>query len=488
MAGADEAPFEHLIDAGSLQRASDDLKTRDPLRFPGYADLIANESTDGGTDEAVITGGATIGGHAVEVAGFSFGFIGGSMGEVAGERLARAQERAAERGVPFVLRVASGGARMQEGMNALVQMPKVVAARFTLAEAHVPFIAVLGDPTTGGILASIGALADYTIAESGATIGFAGPRVVEMITGHPPGAGSHTAAAALGNGLVDAVVDNEEIGQSVARMLDALAPDAPERVDPAASSDPTDARDDWDAVKAARAQDRPDALTLLRKMCPEGVDLSGDRAGSDDPALIVSFGRIHGRRMLVMALDRRRAPGPGAYRLARRSLRIAERVQIPVLTLIDTRGADPSEDSEAGGIAWEISQLFAAMLVTEVPIVAVVTGEGGSGGALAFAVGDVLLAYEDSIFSVIGPEGAATILWRDETRAPEAARALKLTARDLVDFGIADALLPEPPEAESLARTLAYHLDRVPWTAATNAAGHDLVTARLKRWRRGGNG
>lgn len=483
MAGADEAPFEYLIDAGSLKRAPDDLKTRDALAFPGYADLIAAESNDADTDESVVSGSATIGGHEVEVAGFSFGYFGGSMGEVAGERLARALEGAAERGVPFVLRTASGGARMQEGMNALVQMPKVVAARLALAEAHVPFIAVLGDPTTGGVLASIAALADYTIAESGATIGFAGPRVVEMMTGSAPGAGSHTAAAALGNGLVDVVVDNEDVGAAVTGVMSVLAPDKPEAVDAPRGTSSSAERDGWTAVEAARAQDRPDAPVLLREMCSSHVELTGDRAGSDDPALLVVLGRLLGRRVLAMALDRTQPPGPGAYRLARRALRIAERLEIPLVTLIDTRGADPSEDSEAGGIAWEISQLFAAMLVTEVPIVSVVTGEGGSGGALAFAVGDVLLAYEDSIFSVIGPEGAATILWRDKARAPEAARALRLTARDLMEFGIADALLPEPPEAESLARSLAYHLDRVPWTS-----GHDLVTARLKRWRRGGDG
>lgn len=483
MAGADEEAFEHLIDDGSFTRADDDLKARDRLGFPGYAALIAAESTDAGSDESLLSGSATIGGNEVEVAAFSFRFLGGSMGEVAGERLARAMERAAARGVPFVLRTATGGARMQEGMNALVQMPKVVAARFALAEAHVPFIAVLGDPTTGGVLASVGSLADYTIAEAGATIGFAGPRVVEMITGTAPGAGSHSAAAALGNGLVDAIVDNEEINEAVAKVLAALAPDSPVAVDAPKTSDTGSTRDGWDAVQAARAQDRPTAPELLSGVCPSDVFLRGDRAGSEDPALIAVLGRLLGRRVLGMALDRSRGPGPGAYRAARRHLRIAERLQIPVVVLIDTRGADPSEISEAGGLAWEISQLFAAMLVTEVPIVSVVTGEGGSGGALAFAVGDVLLAYEDSIFSVIGPEGAATILWRDPGRADEAARALKLTAHDLIKFGIADGLLAEPPEATSLANALAYHLDRVPWTS-----GHDLVEARMKRWRRGGDG
>jgi acetyl-CoA carboxylase carboxyl transferase subunit beta len=219
-------------------------------------------------------------------------------------------------------------------------------------------------------------------------------------------------------------------------------------------------------------------------MCNDTIRLHGDRSGSDDESLAAAIGRMLGRRVLILAMDPTHNVGAGAYRLARRALRVAERVGIPVVTLIDTPGADPSEESEAGGVAWEIAQLFAAMLVTEVPIVAAVTGEGGSGGALAFAAADAVLAYEDSIFSVIGPEGAATILWRDAERAPEAARALKLTAAELVSLGVADELLAEPPDAASLANALAYHLDRF-----AGISGHDLVVARTTRWRRSdGNG
>ena len=474
----DTSPVSNLVDDGSFDPARDDLKTSDPLGFPGYAELIPMEAKDAGSDESVVYGAATIAGTEVEVAAFSFPFFGGSMGEVAGERLARSMERAAARAVPFVLRTATGGARMQEGMAALVQMPKVVAARFAVAEKHVPFIAVLGDPTTGGVLASIASLADVTIAEAGATIGFAGPRVVEMVTGTAPGAGSHSAATALGNGLVDAVVEAGDVRATLERVLGVLRPDEPEAAAEPQTATGSAPEDGWSAIQAARSPDRVDAPTLLRAICPENIGLHGDRAGADDPALVVAIGRVLGRRVLAMATDRAELPGPAAYRLARRGLRVAERLQIPVITLIDTRGADPSEESEAGGIASEIAQLFAAMLVTEVPIIACVTGEGGSGGALAFATGDRVVAYDDAIFSVIGPEAAATILWRDASRAAEAARALRLTASDLHAFGIADALLPGPPEAGSLAAALAYHLDRIGWTS-----GHDLVVARANRWR-----
>ena len=367
---------------------------------------------------------------------------------------------------------------MQEGMTSLIQMPKVVAARFALAEANVPYIAVLGDPTTGGVLASIGGLADMTIAEAAATVGFAGPRVVELITGSVPSAASHSAASALANGLVDDVVAKDEVNDYLASVVAVLSPDEPEPGSAPASMGTAQPRDGWDAVLTARSKDRPPPHALLAGMCDTTIRLRGDRCGSDDDALAVAIGRMLGRRVMFMALNPTRGPGPGAYRLARRSLRVAERLRIPVVTMVATPGADPSEGSEAGGIAWEIAQLFAAMLVTEVPVVAVVTGEGGSGGALAFATADVVLAYEDSIFSVIGPEGAATILWRDAQRAPEAAALLRLTARDLLSLGVADGLLPEPPDARSLAGTLAYHLDRF-----AGRSGHDLVVARTERWR-----
>ena len=468
-------PFEHLIDDGSFEAASDSLGSPDPLAFPNYEAALDASRISSGTDESVTAGTATICGHEIEIAGFDFAFLGGSMGEVAGERVARSIERAIERGVPFVMRAASGGARMQEGMRSLIQMPKLVAARAALAEAHLPYIAVLGDPSTGGVLASVGALADVTVAETGATVGFAGPRVVETVTGSLPSTSSHTASSALGNGMLDAVLRIDEVRTSLGGLLDVLASDEPEEVAAPATVDGADI-DPWEAVEAARAQGRPTGPELAREMGSQTFVLRGDRAGSDDTALYALVSRVRGRRVLVMALDRNYSPRPAAFRKAKRCLALASRLQIPVVTLIDTKGADPSEISEAGGIAWEIASLFESMLATPVPVVACVTGEGGSGGALAFAAGDALLIYDHAVFSVIGPEAAAAILWRDAERAPDAARALKPTARELRRLGIADAVLPEPVGGEALADAVAYHLARIDH-------GPDLVARRRNRWR-----
>ena len=476
MARSSTKPYQHLVDDGSFTRAPDDLVSSDPLDYPGYPEALEDARSSSGGDESVHAGAAAIGGHAVEIAAFDFSFLGGSMGEVAGERVARAMERAADRGTPFILRAATGGARMQEGMRSLIQMPKLVAARAALTEAHVPYIAVLGDPSTGGVLASVGALADVTIAELGATIGFAGPRVVAAFTGTPPSALSHTATSALANGMIDIVVATDQVRAVVGGILEILQSDSPAATAPLPDATGGDL-DAWDAVGAARSLDRPTGPELARAMSDVFVELRGDRSGTDDRSLIGALARVRGRRAVLLALDRAGTPGPGAFRKARRCIALAQRLALPIVTLVDTPGADPSESSEAHGIAWEIAGLFDDMLAADVPVISVVTGEGGSGGALAFATGDVILVYEHSIFSVIGPEAAAAILWRDPGRAPDAARALKLTAPDLVRMGIADHLLSEPLTGDSVADAVAYHLDR------TDSSASDLGAARRKRWR-----
>ena len=462
-----------IADPGSFRPDHDGLRASDPLAFPGYSEMLAAASRRASADESVVAGPATIAGHEVELALFDFSFLGGSMGEVAGERLARALERAADRAVAFVLRTTTGGARMQEGMHALVQMAKVTVARARLRQAHVPFLCILGNPTTGGVLASLASQADVIAAEAGATIGFAGPRLVQNFTGRPLQEGSHTAARAYRHGLVDAQVPPDGARSFVVDVLDVLRPDEPETIhfDEVIHDD----LDPWDAVAAARAADRPTPAALLEDVTDSMVVVRGDREGTDDPALLCGIARVAGRRAVVIAMDRAHAPGPAAYRKARRCIRLAESLALPVVTLIDTRGADPSEGPEAGGIAWEIAATFDAMLTADAPSLAIVTGQGGSGGALALAVADRLSIYRDAVFSVIAPESAAEILWRDSGRAGEAARALQPTASSLRDAGIADDVVAAPLDAISLRAAVASGIDTL------RGVTHK---ARQERWRR----
>ena len=468
-----------LVDEGSFVEHDGDLSASDPLGFPGYEDALrrARERTE--SRESLVSGSARIAGYEIEIALFDFDFLGGSMGEVAGERLSRTLLRAADKGHAFVLHTATGGARMQEGMRSLVQMPKIVAARIELARKATPFIAVLGHPTTGGVLASIGSLADVTIAQAGATIGFAGPRVAEAFTGKPLEAGSHSAESAFAHGLVDAVVAPGEERGEVELALDVLRPDDPADVGPPQRAGQESAADGWDVVTSARAPERLNPARSLPDICERHVELRGDRAGSDDRALVAAVARVAGRRAVLLALDRSLAPTAAAFRKALRCVALAVRLRLPLVTLIDTRGADPSSESEAAGVASAIAELFEDMLKAPVPVLSVIAGEGGSGGALAFAAGDVIVAYERSFFSVIGPEGAAQILWRDPEKAPEAARALKLSAQDLLRLEIVDEVIAEPLTASSLRRVVAYHLDRL----RRAARGDEIARQRQMRWR-----
>ncbi|MFP5299005.1 MAG: carboxyl transferase domain-containing protein, partial [Actinomycetota bacterium] len=325
-----------LTDEGSWELHRDGLRTADPLGFPGYAEALTKAQNGTGSDESVICGAATVARYPIELALFDFGFFGGSMGEIAGERLALAMERAAARGVPFVLRTATGGARMQEGMRSLIQMPKVVSARLGLAEAHQPFIAILGNPTTGGVLASLAGLADITIAEAGATVGFAGPRVAERAMGKPLSDVSHRAETAMSAGLVDDVLDPSEVREQLATILMTIAPDQPRDVEVPGAADGMRDLDPWSLVEAARSPDRTLNHELVLEASDAFIPLRGDRCGSDDPALDTALVRVAGRRAVLLALDRERSPGPSAYRKAKRVLRIAERLNIPVVTLIDT--------------------------------------------------------------------------------------------------------------------------------------------------------
>jgi acetyl-CoA carboxylase alpha subunit/acetyl-CoA carboxylase beta subunit len=472
------------VDPDSFVRASDDLSTTNPLGYPGYGDIVTRARAASGCDEAVLAGRARISGNDVELAVFNFRFMAGSMGEVAGERVALALERAARRSVPAVLIIATGGARLQEGLRALAQMPKVVAARVELAETGTALIVLLEHPTTGGVLASIGGLGDVTAAVEGGIVAFAGPRLVQRFTGLPPSAGSHTAESALDSGLVDALVGRAErdVTGWLRATVEVLAPDRPEPSSaPPLSHAASTVVDAWAAVEAARAPQRPTGPQLLRGISDFACELRGDRAGGDDPAIVTTLARIGGRRALVIATDREYAPGPRAYRKVRRTLAIADRLRIPVVTIIDMRGANPSDESERGGIAWEIAGTIEALMTLSVPVAAVVTGEGGSGGAIALAVGDVLVAYESSVFSVLEPEAAAEVLWRDATRGPDAATMLKLTAPDLLSLGLADALVDAPLNAESLRSTVTFYLDMFRDDAPS---AEERTRRRRDRWRR----
>jgi acetyl-CoA carboxylase carboxyl transferase beta subunit/acetyl-CoA carboxylase carboxyl transferase alpha subunit len=454
------AAIMRLVDGNSFREHDPGLASTDPLQFvdeTAYSERLLALKAETGEADALVSGFARLQGHPVAIAALDFGFLGGSMGVVVGEKLVRIAERARERRLPLISISASGGARMQEGMLSLLQMAKTSAAVQRLRDSGCPYISILAHPTTGGVFASFANLGDIMVAEPGALIGFAGPRVAEQVIGRKLPEGSHTAEFLYAHGMVDAIVDRRELRDYLARCLTVLA--APRSGYRRRGHTFRSRRNGpevlaWDAVQRARGARRLTSADYLERMLGEFVELHGDRASGDDPAIIAGVGTLDGKAIAVIALERGHLeerehrhdgrPYPEGYRKARRVMELAERLRLPLVTLIDTPGAYPGVESEARGLASELAGSLARMSTLRTPIVSAVIGEGGSGGALALAVADRVLMLDGAIYSVIAPEGAAAILYRDSTRAPEISSKLKLTARELKRLNVVDEIVPEP--------------------------------------------
>jgi len=408
---------------------------------------------------------AELGGHEVVLAAWDWSVAGGSFGERDATTWVEATAYAVSTARPVVALVRSGGTRLGEGVPALVGMARATLARQRLAEAGVPLVAVADQPTTGGVFVTVVARADLRCAVAGAVVGFGGPRVVEAVTGSLPGPGSHTAAAAAAAGTVDAVVEPGQVVAWVVRTLEALAgrPELASARVPlvpgagvaggydgvaleAAAGGGVDAQDltlgqadGWRQVLAARAPGRPSAGRLLDELLTGAVGLA---APHGDTSVRAAVGQLAGGAAVGVALaaDRGGRPSPDGYRLLARAARLADRLDLPLVTLVDTPGADPSPAAEADGLAGTLAEALRAVLVCRSPTLGVLVGEGGSGGALAGLVCDLVLISPSAYFAALVPEGAAVTL---RTTPAEAADRLRLRPADVLAAGVADAVVPD---------------------------------------------
>lgn len=490
-----------LVDRDTFDEFNRKLVSVDPLVFSDrlpYRKRVAEAREQTGLTEAIVTGSAEIRGLEVILAVMDFRFLGGSMGSVVGEKVALAFERAKQKKVPIITIAASGGARMQEGMLSLVQMAKTAAAAKRAHDSHVPYISILTHPTTGGMYASFANQGDIILAEPEALIGFAGPRVVKQVSGRDT-IDSHSAEFLQEHGFIDGIVSRHRLRDTLATILRVVSARA-EISNPDRSTDgvnPVVVDSAWEAVQIARHPERPTTLDYIRRISSQFIELHGDRLYGDDPAIVGGLGEIAGHGVVFIGHQRGDDEGrrggqalPEGYRKAIRLMELADRLQLPVVTFVDTPGAYLGDGAEERGIAIALSESLATMSIIEVPTIAIVIGEGGSGGALAMGVADRVLMQDHAIYSVIAPEGAAAILYRDASRAPEVAQSLKITALDCQRLGVVDVVVPEPeggahqnPEFASallrdmLLRELSKIIDRSP---------EKLVRDRYRKFRRMG--
>jgi acetyl-CoA carboxylase carboxyl transferase subunit beta len=501
--------IEMIADEGTFEEWNRDMEFSNPLDFPGYEKkvLAAREKT--GLNEAVITGKASIDGHPAVIGVCDSRFLMSSMGYIVGEKITGAVERATKEKLPVIFFVCSGGARMQEGMISLMQMAKTSAALKRHQEAGQLYITVLTDPTTGGVTASFAMLGDIILAEPKALIGFAGPRVIEQTIGQKLPEGFQRSEFLLEHGFVDKIVERHELKDTLVRILrihENTGNKVTFRMSEVFSNltsifskkDYTD-KTPWDTVILSRKSDRPTALDYIEKIFDDFMEFHGDRYFKDDGAIVGGIAMFHGIPVTVIGQQKGRntkdnikrnfgMPSPEGYRKALRLMKQAEQFHRPVVCFVDTPGAFCGLEAEERGQGEAIARNLFEMSSIKTPILSIVIGEGGSGGALAMAVANQVWMMENSVYSVLSPEGFASILWKDSKKAPEAARVMKMTARDLKELNLIEHVVPEkvPASMENLSE-IAAEIDtamRVFFNEYQGISGDEAAVLRYERFRR----
>lgn len=484
-----------IADEGSFEEWDMGLDEKNPLEFRGYDEKLKASKRKTGLDEAVVTGRITIKGIPAVIGVCDGRFMMASMGQVVGEKITRAVERATEEKLPVILFTCSGGARMQEGIVSLMQMAKTSAALKRHSEAGLLYVTVLTDPTTGGVTASFAMLGDIILAEPGALVGFAGPRVIEQTIRQKLPKGFQRAEFLLEHGFVDQIVKRVELRQVLGKILllheaenaaynqKVKVGEADQNRTPrvheneaeqnanvcfAATLQVSD-RDTqterseksiltaWDRIQISRQSKRPVGSDYIQALFEGFMEFHGDRYCKDDAAIIGGIASFCGIPVTVIAQEKGKntkdnmkrnfgMPSPDGYRKALRLMKQAEKFHRPVICFVDTPGAFCGMEAEERGQGEAIARNLYEMSSLTCPVLSVFIGEGGSGGALAMAVANEVWMMENAVYSILSPEGFASILWKDAKRAPEAAEVMKLTSADLLQLGVIEKIIREPEE------------------------------------------
>lgn len=448
------------VDEDSFEEWEKDMEFVNPLEFKGYEEKVKSLKEKTGLSEAVVTGKASIEGNPAVIAVCDGRFLMASMGQVVGEKITRAVERATKEQLPVIIFACSGGARMQEGIVSLMQMAKTAAALKRHSDAGLLYVSVLTDPTTGGVTASFAMLGDVILAEPKALIGFAGPRVIEQTIGEKLPKGFQRSEFLLEHGFIDRIVERKEMRTVLGNILQmhhiAQNPVIQKPVQTVEKErQSVQEKDAWERVTISRKNDRPVGQDYIRILFSDFLEFHGDRCYGDDTAIIGGIARFAGIPVTVIAQAKGKStkenvahhfgmPSPEGYRKALRLMKQAEKFKRPILLFVDTPGAFCGIEAEERGQGEAIARNLFEMSSMKVPVLSVVIGEGGSGGALALAVADEVWMLENAIYSVLSPEGFASILWKDSKRASEAAEVMKLTAADLKKLGVIEAVIAEP--------------------------------------------
>ena len=455
-----------------------------------YAEQLRAAEEKSGVDESVVTGEGLIKGRRVAVAACEFRFLAGSIGIAASRRLIRAIERATAEGIPLLASPTSGGTRMQEGTAAFVEMANISAAIARHKAKGLAYLVYLRNPTTGGVMASWGSLGHITVAEPSALVGFLGPRVYEAMYDKEFPEGVQTSENLFEHGLIDGVLPPEEIPDIVDRALAVITARPPEPIDDPEPTELSADVDAWDSIERSRRPERPGVRRFLRYAATDVIPLNGTGQGESDPGMLLALARFEGAPCVLLGQLHRAgseisAMGPGALRAARRGMRLARQLRLPLVTVIDTPGAALSPEAEEGGLAGEIARCLADLVTLNAPSISILLGQGCGGGALALLPANRILAAQHAWLSPLPPEGASAIMYRTADHAPDMARSQGVRSVSLLHEGIVDRIVSEHPDAadepedfcQRLGKVLRYELAEL-----TSKSTHTLLAQRLQRY------
>ncbi|MBS7341227.1 MAG: acetyl-CoA carboxylase carboxyltransferase subunit alpha [Lachnospiraceae bacterium] len=457
-----------VADLKSFTPWFEDMPVSNPLNYEGYEEKLAETREKTGADEAVTVGQCKVFGEDAVLGICETRFMMGSMGHVVGEKITRAIEKATELKLPVFLFCCSGGARMQEGIISLMQMAKTSAAIKKHGEAGLLYCTILTDPTTGGVTASFAMLGDVIMAEPGALIGFAGPRVIKQTIGQELPEGFQTAEFLLEHGFIDGIVRRENLKKTIYFLIKTHqcreGSYAEFRKDAEIHFELNEIlkerswltlpRTAWEKVKAVRQVERPAATDYMEYIFDTFVEAHGDRYFQDDAAIVGGVAFLGGQPVTVIAdvkgKDMKECqkrnfgmPMPEGYRKALRLMKQAEKFNRPIISFVNTPGAFCGIEAEERGQGEAIARNLLEMSALKVPVLCILIGEGGSGGALATAVGNEVWMMENATYSILSPEGFASILWKDSNKAQEASEVMNITAQDLKRLGVIEEIVPE---------------------------------------------
>lgn len=463
-----------VTDSKTFEPWFEDMPYSNPLNTEGYEDKVKAAQVKTNLREAVTIGKALINGEPAVVGVCDARFLMSSMGYVVGEKIVKAVERATEEELPVFIFCCSGGARMQEGIVSLMQMAKTSAAIKKHSDAGLLYVPILTDPTTGGVTASFAMLGDIILGEPGALVGFAGPRVIKQTIGQELPAGFQRSEFLVEHGIIDGIVTRDKLKDTMYRLIvthkkrkgyanfntnEEEKFDISEVLKERLISD--EPKTPWEKLKGARQMSRPSGLDYAKYICDDFTEIHGDRTINDDRAVVGGIGHIDGQPVTVISqvkgassaecMERNFGmPLPDGYRKALRLMKQAEKFNRPIITFVNTPGAFCGLEAEERGMGEAIARNLYEMSSLKVPVLAILIGEGGSGGALALAVGNQVWMLENATYSILSPEGYASILWKDSSRAEEAAEVMKITAQDLKELGIIEQIIPEYGGADEL--------------------------------------